>query len=60
MSNGEVRFSVFFKIDRIHYSMFDVGRSMFDVHYSLFDIRYWLFQSFFIDLTGRFFDRRQC
>ena len=21
-----------FKIDRIHYSMFDVGRSMFDVH----------------------------
>ena len=24
--------SVFFKIDRIHYSMFDVGRSMFDVH----------------------------
>ncbi len=22
----------FFKIDRIHYSMFDVGRSMFDVH----------------------------
>jgi hypothetical protein len=24
--------SVFHKIDRIHYSMFDVGRSMFDVH----------------------------
>jgi len=22
-----------FEIDRIHYSMFDVGRSMFDVHY---------------------------
>ena len=28
--------SVFFKIDRIHYSMFDVGRSMFDVHQFLF------------------------
>jgi len=26
---------IFFKIDRIHYSMFDVGRSMFDVHYLL-------------------------
>jgi len=26
------RCSVFFIIDRIHYSMFDVGRSMFDVH----------------------------
>jgi len=24
--------SVAFKIDRIQYSMFDVGRSMFDVH----------------------------
>ncbi|CAB1069981.1 hypothetical protein D1AOALGA4SA_812 [Olavius algarvensis Delta 1 endosymbiont] len=24
-----------FKIDRIHYSMFDVGRSMFDVRRSL-------------------------
>jgi len=23
---------IFFKMDRIHYSMFDVGRSMFDVH----------------------------
>ena len=28
----ESRWSAFFKIDRIHYSMFDVGRSMFDVH----------------------------
>jgi hypothetical protein len=38
----------FFKniIDRIPY---------FDIHYSLFDIRYSLFQSFFSDLTGRFF-----
>jgi hypothetical protein len=27
--------SVFIKIDRIHYSMFDVGRSMFDVRCSL-------------------------
>ena len=34
--------AVFFKIDRIHYSMFDVGRSMFDVH------------SFFSDQTGCF------
>ncbi len=24
--------SVFYKKDRIHYSMFDVGRSMFNVH----------------------------
>jgi hypothetical protein len=28
---GSLR-SVFYKIDRIHYSMFDVGRSMLDVH----------------------------
>jgi hypothetical protein len=26
-----------FKIGRIHYSMFDVGRSMFDVHKFLID-----------------------
>jgi hypothetical protein len=40
--------SVFFKNnnDRIPY---------FDICYSLFDIRYSLFQSFFFDLTGRFF-----
>jgi len=25
-----------FKIDRMHYSTFDVGRSMFDVHWFLF------------------------
>jgi hypothetical protein len=31
--------SVFFKIDRIPYSMFDVGRSMFDVHQFLSLIR---------------------
>jgi hypothetical protein len=30
----------------------------FDIRYSLFDIRYSLFQSFFFDLTGRFFGRR--
>jgi len=29
-----------FKIGRIHYSMFDVGRWMFDVHYSIFDTRF--------------------
>jgi hypothetical protein len=40
--------SVFFKNnnDRIPY---------FDIRYSLFDIHYSLFQSFFFDLTGRFF-----
>jgi hypothetical protein len=34
MSNveGWIRFAQSFKIDRIPYSMFDVGRSMFDVH----------------------------
>jgi len=50
MSNveGWFRFaqSFFYKIDRIHY---------FAIRYSLFDIRYSLFQSFFFDLTGRFF-----
>jgi len=40
-----------YKIDRIHYSMFDVGRSMFDVHWFLF-----------FDQTGRFLasGRRSC
>jgi len=39
------------KIDRIHYSIFDVGRSMFDVHWFLF-----------FDQTGRFLasGRRSC
>ena len=37
--------SVFFKIDRIHYSMLDVERSMFI--------------SFLFDLTGRFFGQRR-
>jgi hypothetical protein len=33
---GWIRFAqAFLKIDRIHYSMFDVGRSMFDVRCSL-------------------------
>jgi len=36
-----------FKIDRIHYSMFDVGRSMLSVRCSTFI-------SFFSDQTGRF------
>jgi hypothetical protein len=31
----------------------------FDIHYSLFDIRYSLFESFFLDLTGRFFGQRR-
>jgi hypothetical protein len=42
-------FNHFIKIDRIH---------SFDIRHSLFDIRYSLFQSFFFDLTGRFFGRR--
>jgi hypothetical protein len=41
--------SFFYKIDRIPY---------FDIRYSLFDIRHSLFQSFFFDLTGRFFGQR--
>jgi hypothetical protein len=41
--------SFFYKIDRIH---------SFDIRHSLFDIRYSLFQSFFFDLTGRFFGWR--
>jgi len=38
MTNDEWwnRFAQSFLIDRIHYSMFDVGRSMFDVHKFLF------------------------
>ncbi|CAB1078796.1 hypothetical protein D1AOALGA4SA_6524 [Olavius algarvensis Delta 1 endosymbiont] len=35
MSNGGFASLSLFKIDRIHYSMFDVGRSMFDVRRSL-------------------------
>jgi len=43
----EATLSLFYKIDGIHYSTFDVGRSMFDVH-----------QFLFLDLTGRFSGRR--
>jgi len=32
MSKGGFATLSLFKKDRIHYSMFDVGRSMFDVH----------------------------
>jgi len=32
----------------------------FEIHYSLFDIRYSFFHSSFIDLTGRFSNRRWC
>ncbi len=42
MTNGGIASLSRFKIDRIHYSMFDVGRSIFDVHQFLFS-----------DLTGR-------
>jgi len=42
LTNGGIASLSRFKIDRIHYSMFDVGRSMFDVH-----------QFLFFDLTGR-------
>jgi hypothetical protein len=42
MSKGGIAtLGLFYKIDRIHYSMFDVGRSMFDVHFlvnSSFDV----------------------
>jgi len=30
--DGIASLILFLKMDRIHYSMFDVGRSMFDVH----------------------------
>ena len=35
LTNGGIAALSLFKIDRIHYSVFDVGRSMFDVHYFL-------------------------
>jgi len=43
LTNGGIASLSLFKIDRIHY----------------FDIRYSLFQSFFLDLTGRFFGQRR-
>ncbi|CAB1082019.1 hypothetical protein D1AOALGA4SA_9657 [Olavius algarvensis Delta 1 endosymbiont] len=38
MTNGGIASLSRFKIDRIHYSTFDVGRSMFNVGFSMFDV----------------------
>jgi hypothetical protein len=54
MSKGGIALlSHFNKIDRIHYSTFDVERSMLDVQRSMFNVHFLFYQ------TGRFVDQRQ-